>query len=275
MTDPRTLDALLLVGAKRDPSAIAGRVALYDQFGNPLDLAGMSQGPVGPKGDTGPEGPEGPQGPKGDTGDTGGDGPQGDPGPQGVKGDTGAVGPDNRRRMTRGKSLWYTSGVHSPGFSPFANDICWWAPFDVESGAVLDRIGINVTGAGQAGSLIRLGLYSDTGDGWPGALVVDAGTVDGTVVAFARKTINYTPTDTLLWAAMLFTASPSTRPQIDGIATQTLFPEMAAFDANPERAGRAGYYQTGRTTFPNPAPAPDSGVITPNLNVPRPYLRVA
>ena len=92
MTDARTLDALLIVGGKRDPSAIAGRVALYDASGNPLDLAGMSQGPVGPKGDPGPEGPQGPQGDPGPRGNTGGDGPKGDAGPQGAKGDTGAVG---------------------------------------------------------------------------------------------------------------------------------------------------------------------------------------
>jgi Collagen triple helix repeat (20 copies) len=278
VTDPRTLDALLMVGAKRDPSAISGRVALYDAAGNPLDLAGMSQGPVGPKGDPGPEGPEGPQGVKGDRGDTGGDGPKGDPGPQGVKGDTGAVGPENRRRMTSGKSLWYASGTPGSSAAPFADNMMYYVPFPVQSGIALDRIGIYLQGAGQSGALIRLGVYADSGGGLPGARLVDAGTVDGANAIFQRKTIALTPTDTLLWLAALFTASATTRPTMETVSNLANFFEMAGPDANPERAGRIGFYQVSVSALPANAPAtvgfttPD---LQPNMTAPRMFLRAA
>jgi hypothetical protein len=277
MTDPRTLDALLIVGAKRDPSAISGRMALYDAQGNPLDLAEMSQGPVGPKGDPGPEGSEGPQGPKGDTGDTGGDGPQGDPGPQGVKGDTGAVGPEFRRRMTTGQALWYTSGPIGSSFTPFANGLLYYVPFVVKKNVVFDRIGVNVVTPGQAGSLLRLGIYADTGGGLPGSRLLDAGTVAGTPAQFQRKTINFTAADTLLWLAMLVESSPTTAPSVENLSPSSDFPEMPAPDSNPERAGRMGFYQTSQSSLPSLAPTTvdyASG-LQANATEPRLYLRAA
>jgi hypothetical protein len=280
MTDARTLDALLIVGGKRDPSAISGRVALYDASGNPLDLAGMSQGPIGPKGDPGPEGPEGPVGPQGPRGDSGGDGPKGDAGPQGAKGDTGAVGPEARRRMTSGKSLWYANGSVGSTFVPFADNMMYYVPFSVKSGIVFDRIGIYSQGPGQAGSLIRLGVYADTGDGLPGARLLDAGTVDGATAApvFLRKTINLTPQDTLLWLASLFTAAATTRPTVDSATAQANYPEMPGPDGFPERSGRVGFYQTGVSALPANAPStigftgPD---LQPNATAPRLFLRAA
>jgi hypothetical protein len=41
-----------------------------------------------------------------------------------------------------------------------------------------DRIMVNVTGAGAGGTDARLGVYAMGADGFPGALVLDAGTVD-------------------------------------------------------------------------------------------------
>ena len=277
MSDPRTLDALLIVGAKRDPSAIAGRVALYDAQGNPLDLAGMSQGPVGPKGDPGPEGPEGPEGPKGDTGNTGGDGPKGDPGPQGVKGDTGAVGAEFRRRMTSGKSLWYAPGPIGLTFTPYANNLLYYVPFQVKKDVVFDRIGVNINAPGQAGSLLRLGVYADTGGGLPGAHLLDAGTVDGTQAQFQRKTINFTSADTLIWLAMLVQSSPTTPPTIENISSAADFLEMPAPDANPDRSSRMGFVQTNQMSFPSQAASTVDylGGLQANATVPRLFLRAA
>jgi collagen triple helix repeat protein len=278
VSEPRTLDALLQVGSKRDPSAIAGRVALYDAAGNPLDLAGGSQGPVGPKGDPGPEGPQGPQGAQGPRGDTGGDGPKGDPGPQGVKGDTGAVGPEKRRRMTSGKSLWYASGTPGSSFVPFADNMMYYVPFPVQSGVALDRLGIYIQGAGQSGALVRLGVYADSGGGIPGARLVDAGTIDGASAIFQKKTISLTPTDTLLWLAALFTASATTRPNVEGVSALASYYEMPGPDANPERAGRVGFYQVAVSSLPADAPTtigfsnPD---LQPNMTAPRLFARAA
>jgi len=279
MTEPRTSDALLIVGSRRDPSAISSRIALYDAQGNPLDLAEMSQGPVGPKGDPGPEGPEGPQGPKGDTGDTGGDGPEGDPGPQGVKGDTGAVGPEMRRRMTSGKSLWYASAPPGSQVAPFANNLLYYVPFYIKQGIVIDRIGVNNQGAGQSGSLLTLGIYADTGGGIPGARLLDAGSVDGTQVVFLRKTINFTAQDTMVWLAMLAHAAATTRPQVEYANTSFGVLDMPGSDTNPERSARTGFYQTNVSSLPTMAPTdvggPGDNLLQPNATEPRVFLRAA
>jgi hypothetical protein len=42
----------------------------------------------------------------------------------------------------------------------------------------LNAVGVEVTAAGGAGSTVRLGARADTGEGAPGTLLLDAGTVD-------------------------------------------------------------------------------------------------
>jgi hypothetical protein len=51
----------------------------------------------------------------------------------------------------------------------------WVVPHDV----TLSRIGAEITSAGDVGSTVRLGIYADDGSGYPGALVLDAGTIAG------------------------------------------------------------------------------------------------
>lgn len=65
------------------------------------------------------------------------------------------------------------------------------APVDVDRPATLSALLAEITSAGSAGAALRLGVYEDDGTGtYPGALVVDAGTIDGTVVATASITLN-------------------------------------------------------------------------------------
>jgi hypothetical protein len=49
----------------------------------------------------------------------------------------------------------------------------------VERAIAVDRLGAEVTSAGDAGSLLRIGVYADTGNSYPGALILDAGTIAG------------------------------------------------------------------------------------------------
>src|SRR5688500_9696138 len=52
-------------------------------------------------------------------------------------------------------------------------------PFIIPNALTLDRIACETTVDGEAGSVVRLGIYADDGNGYPGALVLDAGTVAG------------------------------------------------------------------------------------------------
>jgi len=55
-----------------------------------------------------------------------------------------------------------------------------------------DRIGINVTVAAAGGSLCRVGIYAKGTDGWPGALILDGGTLATDAIAGVENVIALT-----------------------------------------------------------------------------------
>lgn len=76
--------------------------------------------------------------------------------------------------------------------------------YPVTQAHTLDRIGIEITGSGSSGALVRLGIYKAAANGADYTLVLDAGTVDGTQTAgFYALTISQalTPGFHLLCAA--------------------------------------------------------------------------
>ena len=70
-------------------------------------------------------------------------------------------------------------------------------PIDVPAGTILDRIGINVS-TPIASSVVRLGVREDN-DGYPGTLLVDAGTVDSSTTGAKELPINVTTTGVRVW----------------------------------------------------------------------------
>jgi hypothetical protein len=180
---------------------------------------------------------------------------------------------DIQLRMTSGQSLWYTPGEQGNAVTPFANDLCNFSPMRIKKGVTLDRIGILVVTPGNAGSLIRLGIYSDTGGGLPGDLLVDSGPLDGTLAEFHAAEIDLVVDDTLIWLACLVNNAEDTRPSLDGMGNATGFPEMVGKDAFPQRACRCAYYSMGRSGFHSPAS--DTDDLQSNSVGPRVCVRVA
>lgn len=74
-----------------------------------------------------------------------------------------------------------------------------------------DRIACEVTSAGSAGSVTRLGIYNND-NGAPGSLVLDAGTVATTSTGVQTITINQQLTRKWYWLAAVSQGSPSTDP---------------------------------------------------------------
>lgn len=73
------------------------------------------------------------------------------------------------------------------------------SPLLVQKTATFDRIAVEVTTVGAAGSTISLGIYNDNG-GTPGALNTDAGTVAGDGTTGVKTiTISVTLTPGLYW----------------------------------------------------------------------------
>lgn len=81
----------------------------------------------------------------------------------------------------------------------------WAVPIRFGRSGTLDRIAIDVTGAGTAGTVIRLGIRDTNPDGLPGLLLLDAGTVSGASATQQEITISqYIPKEGLYW----LTATP-------------------------------------------------------------------
>lgn len=88
-------------------------------------------------------------------------------------------------------------------------------PVDILTAITIDRIGIDVATAGSAGSVMRVGIYSDDGTGKiPGALLLDAGTVDCTTTGLKELVISQALAIGRYWFAAVPQGSPTTQPVI-------------------------------------------------------------
>ena len=83
-------------------------------------------------------------------------------------------------------------------------------PFGTGKIVTADRIGIIVT-TGAAGN-VRIGIYQDDGNGYPGSLLLDAGAQSTTGTGVKEVTISQAlAANTLYWLAILGDAAPTIR----------------------------------------------------------------
>jgi len=72
---------------------------------------------------------------------------------------------------------WFTAPVGSPtAISPTINNLCV-VPITIQKAINVAQLSLTVTTA-VAASTIRMGIYADNGIGYPGALIIDAGSID-------------------------------------------------------------------------------------------------
>lgn len=119
-----------------------------------------------------------------------------------------------------------------------------------------DRIGINVTTAGTAGAVLRLGLYNGAA-GVPTSLIVDAGTVDATTTGAKEVTISVTLDPGIYFTAIVAQVAVST---VSAYASTTALPWLApdtATSAPTATTGSLGRAHAGTVTgaLPNPTNA--------------------
>ena len=116
-------------------------------------------------------------------------------------------------------------------------------PFWVPVAQAFDRIGTEVTVAGAASSVVRLGVYADNGSGLPGALLFEAGTVAGDSTGAKEIKISRTLSAGLYWLGLVGQrGTPQVRAVsnniLGGAGVSTL---AVATGASP----RPGYYMAG------------------------------
>jgi hypothetical protein len=127
------------------------------------------------------------------------------------------------------------------------------APMYTPRPLVLAGIGVNITVAGEAGSHFRPAIYRDSGDIYPGALVLDPGTVPADVVAMPELILPAAPnlltpnsasieTDASGWSSVnqAPTIARSTAQSLDGLASL----QVTATSGSAHLSTRSNPYQT-------------------------------
>lgn len=80
---------------------------------------------------------------------------------------------------------------------------------------LLDRIGCEVTGAGEAGCVVRLGIWADAGNvALAGALVLDAGTIAADSIGVKEITIARSLPAGTYWLSGTVQGAPATQPTL-------------------------------------------------------------
>jgi hypothetical protein len=145
-----------------------------------------------------------------------------------------------------------TCSPNNSGTGTLTNGVCRTVPWLISRAVTLTRIGLEVTTAGEVGSLLRLGIYADNGSSYPGALILDAGTVTGAAVGFPELTINQTLGPGIYWMSAATQAAPTTQPQVRQNSTQWTPPVDLLTGSVPPTAGQAlvGYFQTATGALP-------------------------
>src|SRR5579859_2150530 len=125
---------------------------------------------------------------------------------------------------------WATGRYYGfPYFGQFSTaglstSVIWGLPFYVpnKAGVTVTSIGLEVTGGGTAGKLIRFGIYTSNivDGGKPGTLIVDAGTVAADAVSFNAATISQFLRQGWYWVCLVTNATPS--PPTIRVATTLL-----------------------------------------------------
>lgn len=95
---------------------------------------------------------------------------------------------------------YYYTSVNSGGDTTAAmtQSFEYCVRFEVGETRAFDRIGLEIT-TGAATAVVRLGIRYDSGSGAPGALLLDAGTIDAASAAVGEITISQTLTPGRWW----------------------------------------------------------------------------
>jgi hypothetical protein len=95
-------------------------------------------------------------------------------------------------------------------------------PWVLERTLTIDRIGGEITVAGEAGSVLRFGIYADNGNAYPGALLLDGGTIDGTSATTQVATVSLTLAPGLYWIGAAVQAAVTTQPTVRTASNPTV-----------------------------------------------------
>lgn len=131
-------------------------------------------------------------------------------------------------------------------------DVTYYGPFILQTQVTADRIAAEVTSAGAAGKVIRMGIYNADFDWQPTTLVVDGGTIAADSATVQTVTIS----QVLVPGRYLLALNSNGTPTVRSIQGGNLMGLQSTLSAFPffSRAARA-LEAIAATAFPNPGNA--------------------
>lgn len=97
------------------------------------------------------------------------------------------------------------------------NNVLYAAPISVIEPVTIDKVGVGVTVAGEAGSTLRVGIY-DTLEGLPNALLGSVAPIAADAVATPEPALALTLTPGVYWLAAVVQGAPTTRPTLRSVS---------------------------------------------------------
>lgn len=172
-----------------------------------------------------------------------------------------------------GQYIYTTSPQAAGAVNTLGNSTLRVVPWIVERTISIDRLVGDISAVGEAGSLLRMGIYADDGGGYPGSLIVDGGTIAGDSATVQQVTISTTLTPGVWWIGAAVQAAATTQPTVRIVSGWHPTVPLRAGSALPGAAStQTGYSMTGVT-----AALPASFSATPSAagQVPRLLVRAA
>lgn len=144
------------------------------------------------------------------------------------------------------------------------------APMYVPRAVTLVRIGAEVTVIGDVGSKLRLGIYADNGNIYPGALRLDAGTIAGDSVAVQEIVISLLLEPGVYWLAGALQDVTVIQPTVRTTNEFPFAPISNAADMSSDMLG-VRIDDIGNGALPTPW----SSTVRPSTVITRVFVRAA
>jgi hypothetical protein len=119
---------------------------------------------------------------------------------------------------------YFTASPTAQATGTTGSNVLRLLPWYVPAPVTIVRIGAEVTVIGDVGSKVRLGIYADSGVGYPGALVVDAGQILGDSATVQELTISTVLAPGLYWIGGAAQSVTTTQPTMRNVATSWVPP---------------------------------------------------
>lgn len=177
------------------------------------------------------------------------------------------------------RSGWYTrlNGLVNGTSNVFSTGALRLSPVYIPVKVSFQRLGMEVTAAGDAGSTYTLAIYADN-NGIPGALVFDSsisgsastilnnGYIDGGTVGTQEVTLSLTLQPGLYWFGALQLNAVTTQPTIRVIETTRVTTVTPSGTSMPGGTGQAGAWaQSGLSSLPATANTPTATGVAPYM----------